>query len=367
MANPEKATLPVRRRLGLLITSACLVPAVLGGLQQYMQGRISGYGSQWQQVVFQAAEWLFLGALTPIVYILGKRFPVSPDRWKLAVLVHVGGALLLCFGWASLGILLGTLLNIFPAGGPLRDSFPRWLLISLPNSVFLYFTELGCIYAVAYFVEARKREAQASRLATQLAEARLGALRMQLNPHFLFNSLNALAVLVREKRTEDASRMLELLSDVLRRVLRADEEQLVPLDAELGFLKQYLAIEEVRFSDRLRIQWLIDARTQRAQVPTFILQPIAENAIRHGIATRADSGLVRVSASIVGDQLMLVVEDDGSGMRNTDENVEGVGLSNTRKRLEALFGNAGQLTISSEVGRGTRVAIYMPFREEEIS
>jgi hypothetical protein len=204
MANPEKATLPVRRRLGLLITSACLVPAVLGGLQQYVQGRISGYGSQWQQVVFQAAEWLFLGALTPIVYILGKRFPVSPDRWKLAVLVHVGGALLLCFGWASLGILLGTVFNIFPAGGPLRDSFPRWLLISLPYSVFMYFTELGCIYAVAYFVEARTREAQASRLATQLAEARIGALRMQLNPHFLFNSLNALAVLVREKRTEDA-------------------------------------------------------------------------------------------------------------------------------------------------------------------
>jgi two-component system, LytTR family, sensor kinase len=367
MANPEKTTLPVRRRLGLLITAACLVPAALGGLQQYMQGRISGHGSQWQQVVFQAAEWLFLGALTPIVYLLGKRFPLSPNRWKLAVLIHVGGALLLCFGWASLGILLGTLLDIFPAGGPLRESFPRWLLISLPNSVFLYFTELGCIYAVAYFVEARKREAQASRLATQLAEARLGALRMQLNPHFLFNSLNALAVLVREKRTEDASRMLELLSDVLRRALRADEEQLVPLDAELEFLKQYLAIEEVRFSDRLRIQWSIDARTRRAQVPTFILQPIVENAIRHGIAKRADSGLIRVSASIVGDQMLLVVEDDGSGMRNTDENVEGVGLSNTRKRLEALFGNAGRLTISSKVGHGTRVAIYMPYAQEGVS
>jgi LytS/YehU family sensor histidine kinase len=146
--------------------------------------------------------------------------------------------------------------------------------------------------------------------------------------------------------------------------LRADEEPLVPLDVELEFLKQYLAIEEVRFSDRLRIQWSIDPRTQRAHVPTFILQPIVENAIRHGIAKRADSGLIKVSASIVGDQLMLVVEDDGSGMRNTDENVEGVGLSNTRKRLEALFGNAGRLTISSEAGRGTRVAIYMPFREE---
>ena len=109
---------------------------------------------------------------------------------------------------------------------------------------------------------------------------------MQLNPHFLFNSLNALAVLVRDKRTEDASRMLELLSDVLRRVLRADEEQLVPLDMELAFLKQFLAIEEVRFSDRLRIQWSIDPRTQKVQVPTFILQPIVENAIRHGIAKR---------------------------------------------------------------------------------
>ena len=290
MADSGTARLPIRRRLALLITGACLVPAVLGGLQQYMQGHMFDNGAQWKQVVFQGCDWLFLGAITPIVYLFAKRFPFSPSRWKPAVAIHIAGALLLCFGWASLGIILGTLLDIFPAGGPLSESLPRWVLISLPSSVFIYFTVLGCIHAVAYFGEARNREAQASRLATQLAEAHLGALRAQLHPHFLFNSLNTAAVLVREKRTEDASRMLELLSDVLRRVLQADEDHLVSLETELAFLRQYLAIEEVRFSDRLKIEWFIEPRAQKAQVPTFILQPIVENAIRHGIAKLADSG-----------------------------------------------------------------------------
>ena len=157
--------------------------------------------------------------------------------------------------------------------------------------------------------------------------------------------------------------MLELLSDVLRRVLQADEDHLVSLETELAFLKQYLAIEEVRFSDRLKIEWSIEPGALVAQVPTFILQPIVENAIRHGIAKLADSGLIVISAAIDGSDLILVVEDDGTGMDNPDRAHEGVGLSNTRKRLEALFGSAGQLRMESKEGRGTRVSIRMPYTE----
>src|SRR4029079_17997065 len=125
------------------------------------------------------------------------------------------GALALCIGWATLDVILGTLLGRYPAG-----SYVSWILTTIPWSVFMYFTVLGCVYAFTYFVEARDREAQASRLSAQLAEARLSALRMQLHPHFLFNSLNAIAVLIREQNTAAASRMLELLADMLRQVLR---------------------------------------------------------------------------------------------------------------------------------------------------
>lgn len=365
MALSENTKLPIRPYLVFFIPLAILLPALLDGLQQYVRGRMFG-GLQWRQVAFHACEWLLFGALTPIVYVLGRRFPLSPLRWGRTVLAHTVGSLLLCIGGASLGIALGTLLNTYPAIGPVRESLPRWFLISLPYAVSMYFTELVCIYAVAYFVQARIREAQASRLAAQLAESRLDALRAQLNPHFLFNSLNALAVLVREKRNVDASRMLELLSDVLHRVLRSNEGHVVTLGAELAFLKQYLAIEEVRFSDRLRVEWFIEPRSEAVQVPTLILQPLLENAIQHGIARRADSGLVRISTLVIGRRLRISIEDDGLGMGNAQLASEGVGLSNTRERLAALFGDEAALTIDSEVGRGTRVSIELPFSEERL-
>jgi two-component system LytT family sensor kinase len=363
MALSENTKLPLRPYLVFFLPLAILLPAFLDGLQQYVRGRVYG-GLQWRQVGFHAGEWLLFGALTPIVYVLGRRFPLSPVRWGRTVVVHLAGSLLLCTGGASLGIALGTVLRTSPAIGPVRESLPRWFLISLPYAVSMYFAELVCIYAVAYFVESRNREAQASRLSTQLAEARLDALRAQLNPHFLFNSLNALAVLVREKRTADASRMLELLSDVLHRVLRSNEGHVVSLGAELAFLRQYLSIEEVRFSDRLRVEWFIEPRSEAVQVPTLILQPLLENAIQHGIARRADSGLIRISTLIIGHRLRISIEDDGLGMENAQLASEGVGLSNTRERLAALFGDAAALSIDSELGRGTRVLIELPFSGE---
>src|SRR5262245_42378243 len=188
-------------RIWLLIPAACVVPAALDAFQAYMQAQLDGRSPRWEDVVFQGTEWLFLGALTPITYHLGRRFPLDRERWKGALAIHVAGALGLCIAWASLGVLLGLLLDRYPARGNLPRDYFGWILTSLPWSVFMYFTVLGCVYAFSYFIEAREREAQTARLSAQLAEARLGALRMQLNPHFLFNSLNAIAVLVREQNT----------------------------------------------------------------------------------------------------------------------------------------------------------------------
>jgi LytS/YehU family sensor histidine kinase len=224
----------------------------------------------------------------------------------------------------------------------------------------MYFAVLGCVYAFSYFARAQEREAYAARLTAQLAEARLGALRMQLNPHFLFNSLNALAVLMREQNIPDALRMLELLADVLRQVLTADQRPQVLLAEELKFLEQYFAIEQIRFSDRLRVHWSIDDRARVAMVPSFLLQPLAENAIKHGITKRANAGRIDISARLVEDRLELSVRDDGVGIGS--RYAEGVGLSNTRERLRTLYGEDAALTIKANAEGGTEAVLSIPFR-----
>jgi signal transduction histidine kinase len=316
---------------------------------------MSDHGVDWGDVVFSGMEWLFLGALTPIAYVLARRFPLRGETLRRSVAVHSLGALTLCFGWASLGVLLGTMLHRYPAG-----NYPAWLLTSLPWSIFMYFTVLGCVYAFAYYREAREREAQQARLSTQLAEARLGALRMQLHPHFLFNSLNAIAVLVRDQNTRDASRMLELLSGMLRQVLQAGTRQEVRLSAELKFVEQYLEIEQIRFSDRLEVDCLIDDAVRDVLVPEFILQPLVENAVRHGIAKRAEAGRIEIRALQAEGQLVITLQDNGPGYYPTQG--AGVGLANTRARLETMFGAAASLEVSNAPHGGTVATVRIPLR-----
>jgi sensor histidine kinase YesM len=301
---------------------------------------------EWGNVVFQGSEWLFLGALLPIVSLLARRFPLRAATWRRTLLAHLTGATVLCVGWATLGVALGTALHRYP-----EHAWGSWVLTTIPWSVFMYFTVLGCVYAFTYFVEAREREAQ-------LAEARLSALQAQLRPHFLFNSLNAITVLVRERNTSDATRMLELLSDLLRRVLRADTQHEIPLDDELQFVRDYLSIEEVRFSDRLRVTWSIAESARTILVPAFVLQPIVENAIRHGVAKRAAAGRIDISAKVVGGRMELCVRDDGAGMTATSG--EGLGLTNTRQRLQTLYGDRASLTIQPAPGGGMEVIIKIP-------
>jgi signal transduction histidine kinase len=348
------------RRYWLLIAGACLVPAILDAFKSYVNSRLSGHGADWGDVIFAGSEWLFLGALTPITYVLARRYPLRREAIGRTVAAHFAGAFALCIGWASLGVLLGLLLNRYPAQGNLPRDYVSWLLTSLPWSVFMYFTVLGCVYAFTYYQEAREREAQQARLAAQLAEARLGALRMQLHPHFLFNSLNAITVLVRDQNTRDASRMLELLSSVLRQVLQSEKREEVTLDEELRFIEQYLAIEQVRFSDRLQVRWSIEPAVRDALVPEFILQPLVENAIRHGAAKLADTGTIEIAARQLNDDLVLSVRDNGPGYRPVSG--VGVGLTNTRARLETLFGDAGRLEVFDAEGGGTIATVRFPLR-----
>jgi LytS/YehU family sensor histidine kinase len=242
-----------------------------------------------------------------------------------------------------------------------------WMLTTIPWGTFMYFTMLGCIHAFGYVSEAKDREAQAARLAAQVAESRLGALRTQLHPHFLFNSLNAITVLVRDKDTAAAARMLDLLSDVLRQVLKNDQAHVVSLAEELAFLERYLAIEQIRFSDRLQVRFDVDESLKDAAVPVFILQPLVENALRHGIAKRAEGGVVEITARRSGESLILTIADNGRGLNHASAEHtagNGLGLANIRERLTTLFGTAARLDLrpAPHPPGGTVAEVVIPFR-----
>jgi two-component system, LytTR family, sensor kinase len=348
------------RRLWLLIAAASLVPASLSIITSYINARVVGRIPDWRIVVFASSLWITFGALSPVIYFFAHHFPLRRDAVARTLTAHLAGALILCLAWTSLGVLIAVFLIRNPQREPFLRYYASWILTNLPWSVFLYFAVLGSIFAFSYYREAREREAQQARLAAQLAEAKLGALRMQLNPHFLFNSLNAITVLVRDQNTIDAARMLELLSGILRQVLKSDNRKEVTLDRELQFTERYLAIEQVRFSDRLQLRWSIDPAAREALVPEFILQPLVENAVRHGIAKRAESGLIEVMAARSDGNLVLSVHDNGPGYYPKSDS--GVGLANTRARLETLFGEAASVEARNADEGGAMVTVSFPLR-----
>jgi LytS/YehU family sensor histidine kinase len=238
-----------------------------------------------------------------------------------------------------------------------------WYLSGLPLTTLTYFGTLGAGFALTYFAEARQRAVDAERLTAQLAEARLGALRMQLHPHFLFNTLNAITVLARDGDMAAVTRMLTLLSDLLRDVLRTDARHLIPLDAELAFARRYLDVELVRFADRLQVHERVEERARNARVPAFVLQPLIENALRHGIAPRGVGGAVEIGARIADDGMLeLWVSDDGMGLPADWSGADdyGIGLSNTAARVEGLHGAVGALVVSPASRGGTRSLLRLP-------
>jgi len=362
--------MPARARtappIWFLILAAWLVPALLSGFDTYMQDRLEGHAAEWRWVIFNGVDWLLYAVLTPVVFGASRRFPLKRPHIAGRVAIHIAGALAMCVAWAAMGTVLR--LEMFPRAADLTVykvwlGFVSWVFTTLPFGFGVYFALVGIQHSFFYFAQARERETQAARLAAQLSEARLGALRMQLNPHFLFNSLNAITVLVRDGNTGDASRMLELLSGVLREVLQTGRGHETSLKEELDFLERYLAIEQVRFSDRLRPRIAIDPAIARAAVPRFLLQPLVENALRHGVARRGDAGLVEIAGRREGEQLVLTVRDDGPGLEATAGSGGGVGLSNTRERLEALYGERASLDVANAEGGGAIATVRLPYHE----
>lgn len=327
----------------------------------YLQSSYAAYTKRaltWRQaVLLSLSEWYLWAMLAPLVLWLARRFPIERPAWLRGLLIHaLAGLVLSVFKVMADGFAI-QLLGFHPALS--MSSF------KLHPNLLTYWAIVGGSHAFGYYQRYRERELRASQLEARLAQSQLQVLKMQLHPHFLFNTLHAISALM-HRDVEAADRMTTLLSDLLRLTIESAGVQEVPLRQEMEFLERYLEIQQTRFSDRLRVDVEIDPATLDAWVPNLILQPLVENAIRHGIASRAAAGRVEIRSRHIGGMLELEVRDDGPGLPEGEEGgwKEGVGLSNTRARLAQLYGRAHRFELANAPGGGLQVTLAIPFRAE---
>jgi two-component system, LytTR family, sensor kinase len=307
--------------------------------------------------------WL---ALTPFILHLANRFPFERGRWLKTLLVHLGASAL----FALLHLATYVRVALLFESGPQTffEGFKAIFVTNFHIDLITYWVVIGLNAALDYYGKYRERELRAMQLETRLAQAELDALRMQLHPHFLFNTLNSISVLMAED-VRSARRMLTRLSDLLRKSLENKGAHEVSLKDELEFLESYLEIEQTRFQDRLTVHMEVDPATLDARVPNLILQPLVENAIRHGIAPRASQGFVEIRAQRENGMVKLQVSDNGNGLQRSaqeDSLMKGIGLSNTQARLEQLYGAEHRFELSNGESGGLTVTIAIPFRNGSV-
>jgi len=304
-------------------------------------------------------DWYVWALLVPAMFWLVRRWPIEGSGWHRRLAVHALAGVIL--GAAKWGLDLGV-----TRAAPWMSAMP----IVLPAFIFQFYANfitywviVAVAHALDYSRRYRERELRASQLEARLAQVQLQVLRMQLQPHFLFNTLHAISTLM-HRDPEAADRMLVQLSDLLRLTIDKIGVQEVTLKEELDFLRSYLEIEEMRFQDRLAVTISAEPETLGARVPNLILQPLVENAIRHGVAPRAAPGRVDVKAERADDRLRLSVEDDGPGLSDANADERGMGLANVTARLQQLYGTAHELRLTNRPQGGLRVTLTIPFEVE---
>lgn len=351
----------------LSILSAWLLLSLITAAQRLAgSGPGDSSGAFLVYLFWSGVVWIYWALVTPLIFWLGRRIPLSRQSLSYALPAHFGLAVL--FGllhlavWAALGANFSGMND--GRSVSFRDEFVQ-LTRYLPYiEVIFYWAILGAGTAEDTYRQARARELEAKALEAQLHQARLQALRMQLQPHFLFNALNTVAMLIRNGEHQQAVEMTAGLGELLRWSLDENTEQEVTLEYELEFIRRYLALEQFRFSDRLRVEIEVPAELLFALVPNLILQPLVENAIRHGVAQSSSAGLVRIVARRVNEWLELCVQDDGKGLPDDWELAQGIGLDNTRKRLAQLYGARAELTLQNASGAGVVARLKIPYRRQ---
>ncbi len=321
----------------------------------------------WQRALTTNLSFYYIWALiTPFVVWLGKRFRLEQGKWTRSILVHFPTSILL----AGLQLLIAESIWQYLREEPMKlyETF-RQIEFSFAFNFHMNLLAYWAILGVSYFIENYRqfhdRELRASQLEAQLSKANLEALKMQLQPHFLFNTLNAISSLM-HKDIRDADQVLARLGDLLRYSLETVGVQEVSLREELDFLRRYLEIERIRFGDRLRVRISADDGLLDARVPNLILQPLVENAIRYGVSPRRDGGKIEILARRQNGEITLVVRDDGPGLSGKGGTFsEGVGLQNTRSRLQQLYGDHHEFRLLNGTNSGLEVQITIPYHDTE--
>src|SRR5688572_30525368 len=319
----------------------------------------------WQILSWQMVSGYVWFALSPLILYLTQKFPFEAGRWTRSSIVHIAAAIGIALVQQAIDAFLLTRLG-YPPGrefASFAEAYQYFVFVNLHLSILIYMGVVGIWSTYSYYQKYRERELHSSQLEARLAQSRLQVLKMQLHPHFLFNTLNAISELI-YKDPESADRMLTDLSDLLRLSFENLEVQEIPLKQELEFLEKYLEIEQMRFQDRLTVEMNISSDALDASVPNMILQPLVENAIKHGIAPRSSGGRIDINAARSNGHLQISVSDDGLGVPFGDfENLhEGVGLSNTRRRLRHLYGDDHKFDLRSLEKGGLNVLLEIPFR-----
>jgi hypothetical protein len=350
----------------ILIPAIWLAFGLVNATQVMVGMRAEGMQHPWHRVLLQyTLAWTVWALATPFVFWLGRRVPVTRTTPISGWLVHLAA----CFGISTVHCAwyAGLQLLLRPWGPKYTYSFPLIFRGVFLSTFHLQLIAYATILAICHVIDSRRklriREMEAAQLSAQLAKAQLDALRHQLEPHFLFNTLNTIAGLVREGRDSDAVTMIAGLSDLLRLVLDDSNRQEISFGEELEFLENYLEIQKMRFADRLQIMMDVPRELYPAQVPSLMLQPIVENAIQHGICKRVNGGAIRIVARNQQGMLTVSVHNDGPGMNGGSETKGGIGLSNVRNRLQSLYGGSGALHISDHLLGGVEVVLSVPYRQ----
>jgi two-component system LytT family sensor kinase len=354
-----------RRGRAILIGLAVYVLIILFfSTDTYFANKFKGVNLLFrEQLVFYAERWLPWAILTPLIFFLAGRIRFSRSRWPSALAFHGIGCLVftLLQNLAFFGVRYFTISisreRTFVSG------FVRTYFGFYQYNILTYAVIVGVAIAAEYYRRSRENELKTAQLETRLAGAELQALRMQVHPHFLFNTLHAVSALV-HRNPDVADRMINRLSDMFRLSLESSSSQEISVENELEALKPYLEIMDMRFGDRLRVVVDFPEETRDALVPNLILQPLLENAIRHGIVPKPEGGTVTLRGRRNGDRFLIEIADDGPGFPGESSDLlrNGLGLSNTKERLALLYGKNYEFRLSRGGKGGALVVLNIPFR-----
>ncbi len=340
------------------------IPGIAALSFYYLNQTVTAQPMSWPYaLVSTLPNWYLWAIMAPAIIWIGKKYRIERENWVQTVFsVHIPTmvTMLLIHSLANLYLFYAT-------GMPGHESMTTGLYkvhfwTRVHSNILTYWTVLGIFYAYDYYQKFLNREQAAAILEIRLAEANLRALKMQLHPHFLFNTLNSVAALVRKNDNKTAVKMLVKLGDFLRLALENKGIQEIPLHQEIDFLQRYLSIEKIRFGERLSVSFDVKEPISSGYVPNMILQPLVENAIHHGIGPNAEKGKIDIRATQEGANLILEVQDNGKGLtKQSSDRREGVGLSNTRGRLESIYGGRASFTIQNAEEGGLVARIVLPY------